>query len=271
MKLIVKYLCACFLILFTIYACNKKENTKPIAFEMEQYILTDSTCKDTSCSTVDISYIQLKSITSKPFSDSFDLFQQKTVFGFDSIQKKYFDNPKYFAQFFINESVSTRAVYPDMPMWYSITSQQVLYNKNGIFSISTTTEDFYGGAHPSGNIQLDNFDVATGKKIKLYDIIDDKSNQMMYIGEQYFRKNQGLNNGINLEDAGYFVLNENEQDDGKFKFTENFSFTETGLRFVYAEYEIGPYAIGMPEFTIPYSELKNVAKSNSILIDLISK
>ena len=34
------------------------------------------------------------------------------------------------------------------------------------------------------------------------------------------------------------------------------SLTAKGLHFVYQQYEIGPYAIGMVEFTVPYDKIK---------------
>lgn len=34
-------------------------------------------------------------------------------------------------------------------------------------------------------------------------------------------------------------------------------FTSEGLRFIYQNYEIGPYAIGMPSFTVPYDKIKD--------------
>lgn len=34
------------------------------------------------------------------------------------------------------------------------------------------------------------------------------------------------------------------------------SLTEKGVHFVYQQYEIGPYAIGMIDFTVPYAEIK---------------
>ena len=33
--------------------------------------------------------------------------------------------------------------------------------------------------------------------------------------------------------------------------------TPKGLRFVYQQYEIGPYALGMVEFTVPYTDVKS--------------
>lgn len=37
-------------------------------------------------------------------------------------------------------------------------------------------------------------------------------------------------------------------------------FTKDGVRFIYGQYEIAPYAAGMPDFTVPYNKLEKFMK-----------
>ena len=46
----------------------------------------------------------------------------------------------------------------------------------------------------------------------------------------------------------------------KFKLTDNFFLTKQGLALQYAEYEIGPYVVGLPRLNIPYSDLQGILK-----------
>ena len=46
----------------------------------------------------------------------------------------------------------------------------------------------------------------------------------------------------------------------KFKLSDNFYLGQQGLILQYAEYEIGPYVVGLPRLMIPYAELQQVLK-----------
>ena len=45
-----------------------------------------------------------------------------------------------------------------------------------------------------------------------------------------------------------------------FKLTDNFLLGEQGLILQYAEYEIGPYVVGLPRLVIPFDKLQGVLK-----------
>src|SRR5690606_41845688 len=46
----------------------------------------------------------------------------------------------------------------------------------------------------------------------------------------------------------------------KFTLTDNFYLAQDGLILQYAEYEIGPYVVGLPRLMIPYAQLQGVLK-----------
>ena len=47
----------------------------------------------------------------------------------------------------------------------------------------------------------------------------------------------------------------------KFKLSDNYYLAKDGLVLQYAEYEIGPYVVGLPRLTIPYDQLKGILKT----------
>jgi len=72
-------------------------------------------------------------------------------------------------------------------------------------------------------------------------------------------RNNGLKADADLQETGYFG------DNGTFYIGEIFTLTDKGLLFTYSPYEIPPYAAGMLEFTIPYTELKPYFTENNPL------
>lgn len=47
--------------------------------------------------------------------------------------------------------------------------------------------------------------------------------------------------------------------DGNF---ENFLITDTGLRFLFPPYQVGPYAMGSWNIEVPYFELRHILRSD---------
>lgn len=47
---------------------------------------------------------------------------------------------------------------------------------------------------------------------------------------------------------------------GRFVLNDNFTLTQTGIKFLYNVYEIKPYVAGITELEIPYSDLKDILK-----------
>ena len=46
----------------------------------------------------------------------------------------------------------------------------------------------------------------------------------------------------------------------KFKLSDNFYLGKQGLILQYGEYEIGPFAVGLPRLVIPYDQLQQIIK-----------
>ncbi|MNL65691.1 hypothetical protein D3C87_1900590 [compost metagenome] len=78
------------------------------------------------------------------------------------------------------------------------------------------------------------------------------------VAEKIFRKNEKLSPTESLKDKYFF---ENDT----FSLNQNFTITEKGLKFLYNPYEIKAYVYGTTELLIPFAELKDIAKPNSLL------
>ncbi len=107
--------------------------------------------------------------------------------------------------------------------------------------------DYSGGAHGNYLTNYYLLDKKTGEEIRLHDALTDVK-KVTKIGEKYFRKTQELPPNMSLEDCGFWF-------EKGFQLTGNFYFSEKGMEFIYNPYEIGPYALGMIEFTIPMKEI----------------
>ncbi len=112
---------------------------------------------------------------------------------------------------------------------------------------------YLGGAHPNSYQTYLNFNRKTGELIQLEDITLDQE-AVLNVAEQQFRTTYNLSPEDPLTKAGLF---ENE-----LVLPKNFAITNKGLIFLYNPYEIGPYAAGYYEFTIPWESLAGLVKRN---------
>lgn len=113
---------------------------------------------------------------------------------------------------------------------------------------------FLGGAHGSAGSHSANIVKATGEVLGAT-VDTTKVKAMQSILRKYVLEY--------LKKGGYTEVTDANLND--YLFIENGiipiptftpSLTDKGVHFVYQQYEIGPYAIGMIDFTVPYAEIK---------------
>ncbi|MCE7066744.1 DUF3298 and DUF4163 domain-containing protein [Dyadobacter sp. CY326] len=110
---------------------------------------------------------------------------------------------------------------------------------------------FTGGAHPNSFRSYHAFDLKTGGELQLKSFVSD-SVALTNLVEKYFRQTEKIAPEINLEEEGYFLLN------NQFAIPVSWVFTPKGILFYYNPYEIAPYARGAIQFTIPYAQLEGI-------------
>lgn len=150
---------------------------------------------------------------------------------------------------FKKECLSELKEIPEMSLWYldqGITIDETYHD----FVVLSTGQDVYaGGAHGSVYLTYDLIDRESGKALKLKDIVADLKG-FTKIAEKYFRKTNEIDPSQSLEDAGYWF------EDG-FYCSENFYFEGEKMVFIYNQYEVAPYVMGMPGIEIPLKEIKS--------------
>lgn len=173
----------------------------------------------------------------------------------DSTIKSYQDLTSSFVRDF-NEN---QKEFPDMiTPWFMDLNIKILNQKFNYMAVKSIKTDYTGGAHPNTFTQFLNFDPKTLKEITLDNIIlSDKKQELLKIAEQIFRKDEKLSPSANYDN--YFFEN------NKFSLPSNFYISDEGLQFLYNNYEIKAYVYGQTTLIIPFKELKNIAKPNSIL------
>lgn len=143
--------------------------------------------------------------------------------------------------------------------WFLDDQTKVLVSRPDYLCLEHSNVNYAGGAHPNSAMVYWNLDPKTLNEITLESLIKEGSlPELTAIGEKIFRKNEKLSPTASLKDNYFF-----EKD--TFSLNRNFTITKEGLKFLYNPYEIKAYAYGSTELIIPFSELKAIAKPNTLL------
>ena len=149
-------------------------------------------------------------------------------------------------------------------------SVAVSYNEKGILCMTNQSYNYMGGAHGGSAITYKILDAKTGKTLDIKDFFKPNTEaELLKIGEACFRKQWlpemelATDAPMNEENGLWFggvAMDETDKDKGKFYLAKEVGISPKGFEFVYQQYEIGPYAIGMPSFTISFEEVKTLLK-----------
>ena len=88
---------------------------------------------------------------------------------------------------------------------------------------------------------------------------DNYRDSLNQVAELIFKKNEGLRADAPIDSNSYFFT------DHRFSINNNFVFTTEGIKFLYNQYEIKPYAAGKTELLVPYAKIKSLIKPGSVL------
>ena len=124
-------------------------------------------------------------------------------------------------------------------------------NEKGLLGYEVESYSFTGGAHGIGTQTYLLFSTFSGKLLSLDDFIEPESRTSLEKeGELFFRKSLELQEGADLEASGFWFP------ENQFYLPENFKLEKEGVRFRFEVYEVGPYALGGLEFTMPWKAVK---------------
>ncbi len=117
--------------------------------------------------------------------------------------------------------------------------------------------DYFGGAHGIGFAFYQVLDSDIKKAVSLDDILlKAKKAELSKLVEAEFEK-------WLVDEQG--TTPEEHKEYWEFSLTDNVTFSDKGLSFLYQPYEIAPYASGMPEMTVSYDKLDGIIKAKYLL------
>lgn len=137
----------------------------------------------------------------------------------------------------------------------------ILYQSAAIASLKFDVSFFFGGAHPNYAATFTSFNLMTGARVTLADVlVAGYERPLAQIGEREFRISHGIKPGTSLRDAGYtFFKNDT------FALNDNFWLGPTGVTFYYNTYEIAPYSMGVTELLLPYPQIRELIKPGGLV------
>ena len=134
-----------------------------------------------------------------------------------------------------------------------------------IISISFSNSIFEGGAHPNHFTFPVNFDLKTGKELKLADLFKPGANYLKTISDYSITQLKEKTGDMSDEEwirtgAGPEAQN-----------FDSWNVTKKGILIIFDPYQVAAYAAGPHEVLIPYDELKNILREGSVVSGLINK
>lgn len=208
---------------------------------------------DSNCSEINITYPVFKD--EPKLNDtviqklaSMVAINKKHESTFDALSKDFFQQTK--------QVKSTGRAHTKLSITGTAT---VARQDSGLVAIQLDGYSFAGGAQGLSPTYFINWDVKAGKNLLLADILTNGYEQQLNaVAEKIFRKEENLSDTASLSRDYFFK-------DGKFSLNNNFMITPLGLRFLYNQTEIKPYAAGKTEIIVPYNQIKTLLKPNTVV------
>lgn len=187
-----------------------------------------------------------------------DTVRHRTATLFD-VYKKTDTSFKAFADKFML-AYQQDMVNRNAKMIYTLqTKATIIRQDSSLVAMEISGYSFQGGAHGSSLTTFLNWDTKAHKHLSLSDLLIDNYKQPLdSVAEKIFRKQENLSDNESLKNNYFFAKDQ-------FSLNNNFLVTPTGLRFVYNEYEIKPYAAGKTELFIPYAQIKTLLRLNTVI------
>lgn len=127
-----------------------------------------------------------------------------------------------------------------------------IYESKNLVTFTTESYSYWGGAHGSMAFTPSTFTKDEGETLGFSIFKDTKSSKFKKVLKSGLKKYFEIKTDEELKEMLFL---EGDIDDIPLPKTPPY-FTKDGIVIVYAQYEIAPYAAGMPEITIPYDIAK---------------
>ena len=258
-----------------IFSCAKspkndlESTTDTLSYQIKTFEIHSKTCinQDSLCATVKFEYPEFESVTLNGtikkeiinvYRDDADSSKTRPN-NFEELAKPFvdeYDEKILEGKHFVNKANEQNEGGFLATPWNMEAYTDVQRQTDKYIMLHTNTNWFMGGNHPISMEYYYIYERKDFKRIKLEDLFEPNfDKKLLVIAEAIFKKQEKLKPADRLTDEnGYFF------EKGRFILNDNFTLTQTGIKFLYNVYEIKAYAAGITELEIPYSDLKSILK-----------
>lgn len=132
------------------------------------------------------------------------------------------------------------------------TSIQVAFQNRNYTTVLYNNYGYMGGAHGLSLQRYLSFQRPGGKLVENWQDLVTDTTAILKLAERTFKKEKNIQKFRSKSHMWFWG--------GDFYLSSNFGLTDEGIRFVYTEYEIAPYAYGSTELLLPYAEIRDYLK-----------
>jgi len=129
-----------------------------------------------------------------------------------------------------------------------ILNYEITFNQDCVVSLYFDKYQYMGGAHGSTIRVSDTWNIQSGNRIMLYNMFTPTVKYIEYI---LLRINRQIEIQLNTDENFMYFDNYDRKVFMSFDIN-NFYLTKYGVVIYFQQYDIAPYASGIPEFMIPY-------------------
>ncbi|MDL2222610.1 DUF3298 and DUF4163 domain-containing protein [Bacteroidales bacterium OttesenSCG-928-M11] len=151
--------------------------------------------------------------------------------------------------------------YKSLYIYQKTIRNTILFNRGNVISQVINTYEYTGGAHGLSTTQGLNLDIETGNPIRYNDVFfdyeEDKISDLLltYLLDKY-----KVGTKEELNDMGFMF--------DKITPSRNFVVNDQGITFIYGQYELGAYTLGIIELFVPYYYIYMYMKPDSAVMRL---
>jgi hypothetical protein len=258
--------------LATLSSCNwgEKNTTKPdintdtLAYTYKTVKERATDCGNKPDSGCSIAKIEYPVFAAQAVLNDTVVKRSIMLFGANNPDKKPDTGLNQYAVNFIKGYQNDNPKKNSPDMFYALNLKiSVLRQDSSLTTLEFTGYEYQGGAHGGTITSFVNWNTKAGKNLSLSDVLTDGySQKLTMIADTIFRKQEKLSAIQSLANDYFFK-------DYKFALNDNFSITPLGIKFLYNEYEIKPYAAGQTTLFIPYTKIKTLLKPNTVITQYI--
>lgn len=140
---------------------------------------------------------------------------------------------------------------PDIPFrpYEAFLGCTVTYNENCILSLFFDAYQFTGGAHGNTTRTSDTWDLGCGRRVTMARFFEPGATYKAYVISAV---NEQIRVQLETEEGMYFE--DYETNVARYFNVNSFYLVPEGLVIYYQQYQLAPYASGIPEFLLPFSK-----------------